>query len=52
MIAQRYARATFIQPKLADIKWRRLIRENNDGSIPGEAPMRVSQVEIEPMPPR
>jgi 2-polyprenyl-6-methoxyphenol hydroxylase-like FAD-dependent oxidoreductase len=30
-------------------EWRRLIRENNDGSMPGEAPMRVSQVEIEPM---
>jgi 2-polyprenyl-6-methoxyphenol hydroxylase-like FAD-dependent oxidoreductase len=28
---------------------RRLIRENNDGSMPGEAPMRVSQVEIEPV---
>ena len=30
-------------------EWRHLIRENNDGSMPGEAPMRVSQVEIEPM---
>jgi 2-polyprenyl-6-methoxyphenol hydroxylase-like FAD-dependent oxidoreductase len=30
-------------------EWRRLIRENNDGSMPGEAPMRVSQVEIEPV---
>jgi 2-polyprenyl-6-methoxyphenol hydroxylase-like FAD-dependent oxidoreductase len=30
-------------------EWRRLISENNDGSMPGEAPMRVSQVEIEPV---
>ena len=30
-------------------EWRRLIRKNNDGSMPGEAPMRVSQVEIEPV---
>jgi 2-polyprenyl-6-methoxyphenol hydroxylase-like FAD-dependent oxidoreductase len=30
-------------------EWRRRIRENNDGSMPGEAPMRVSQVEIEPV---
>jgi 2-polyprenyl-6-methoxyphenol hydroxylase-like FAD-dependent oxidoreductase len=30
-------------------EWRRLIREQNDGSMPGEAPMRVSQVEIEPV---
>ena len=30
-------------------EWRRLIREHNDGSMPGEAPMRVSQVEIEPV---
>jgi 2-polyprenyl-6-methoxyphenol hydroxylase-like FAD-dependent oxidoreductase len=30
-------------------EWRRLIRERNDGSMPGEAPMRVSQVEIEPV---
>src|SRR5215472_11132167 len=30
-------------------EWRRLIRENNDGSMPGEAPIRVSQVEIEPV---
>jgi 2-polyprenyl-6-methoxyphenol hydroxylase-like FAD-dependent oxidoreductase len=29
--------------------WRRLIRERNDGSMPGEPPMRVSQVEIEPV---
>lgn len=29
--------------------WRRLIRENNDGTMPAEAPMRVSQVEIEPV---
>jgi 2-polyprenyl-6-methoxyphenol hydroxylase-like FAD-dependent oxidoreductase len=31
------------------IEWRRMIREHNDGSMPGEAPMRVSQVEIEPV---
>jgi 2-polyprenyl-6-methoxyphenol hydroxylase-like FAD-dependent oxidoreductase len=30
-------------------EWRRRIRENNDGSMPGEPPMRVSQVEIEPV---
>ena len=30
-------------------QWRGLIRENNDGSMPGEPPMRVSQVEIEPV---
>ena len=30
-------------------QWRRLIRDGNDGSMPGEAPMRVSQVEIEPV---
>ena len=30
-------------------EWRRLICKNNDGSMPGEAPMRVSQVEIEPV---
>src|SRR5215467_575122 len=30
-------------------QWRRLIRDTNDGSMPGEAPMRVSQVEIEPV---
>jgi 2-polyprenyl-6-methoxyphenol hydroxylase-like FAD-dependent oxidoreductase len=30
-------------------EWRRLIRERNDGSMPGEPPMRVSQVEIEPV---
>ena len=30
-------------------EWRRLIREQNDGSMPGEPPMRVSQVEIEPV---
>jgi 2-polyprenyl-6-methoxyphenol hydroxylase-like FAD-dependent oxidoreductase len=30
-------------------QWRSLIRQNNDGSMPGEAPMRVSQVEIEPV---
>jgi 2-polyprenyl-6-methoxyphenol hydroxylase-like FAD-dependent oxidoreductase len=30
-------------------QWRRLIREKNDGSMPGEPPMRVSQVEIEPV---
>lgn len=30
-------------------EWRRMMRETNDGSMPGEAPMRVSQVEIEPV---
>jgi 2-polyprenyl-6-methoxyphenol hydroxylase-like FAD-dependent oxidoreductase len=30
-------------------EWRRLIRDSNDGSMPGEPPMRVSQVEIEPV---
>lgn len=30
-------------------EWRCLVRKNNDGSMPGEAPMRVSQVEIEPV---
>ena len=30
-------------------EWRRLIRERNDGSMPAEPPMRVSQVEIEPV---
>src|SRR5262249_2612535 len=30
-------------------EWRRIIRETNDGSMPGEPPMRVSQVEIEPV---
>jgi 2-polyprenyl-6-methoxyphenol hydroxylase-like FAD-dependent oxidoreductase len=30
-------------------QWRRLIAERNDGSMPGEPPMRVSQVEIEPV---
>lgn len=30
-------------------QWRRLIAETNDGSMPGEPPMRVSQVEIEPV---
>jgi 2-polyprenyl-6-methoxyphenol hydroxylase-like FAD-dependent oxidoreductase len=30
-------------------EWRRMIRETNDGSMPGEPPMRVSQVEIEPV---
>ena len=29
--------------------WRRLIAERNDGTMPGEPPMRVSQVEIEPV---
>ena len=28
---------------------KRLIREHNDGSMPAEPPMRVSQVEIEPV---
>jgi 2-polyprenyl-6-methoxyphenol hydroxylase-like FAD-dependent oxidoreductase len=31
------------------MQWRQLIRDKNDGSMPGEAPMRVSQVEIEPV---
>src|SRR5215468_4795499 len=30
-------------------EWRRLIRATNDGSMPAEPPMRVSQVEIEPV---
>src|SRR5262249_44974658 len=30
------------------VEWRQQIAEKNDGSMPGEAPMRVSQVEIEP----
>src|SRR6516162_3302350 len=30
-------------------QWRQLIRDSNNGSMPGEAPMRVSQVEIEPV---
>src|SRR3984893_15107032 len=30
------------------IEWRRMIRDRNNGSMPGEPPMRVSQVEIEP----
>jgi 2-polyprenyl-6-methoxyphenol hydroxylase-like FAD-dependent oxidoreductase len=30
-------------------EWRHKIREKNDGSMPGEPPMRVSQVEIEPV---
>jgi 2-polyprenyl-6-methoxyphenol hydroxylase-like FAD-dependent oxidoreductase len=30
-------------------RWRQLILDKNDGSMPGEAPMRVSQVEIEPV---
>jgi 2-polyprenyl-6-methoxyphenol hydroxylase-like FAD-dependent oxidoreductase len=37
----------FRYPSVTD--WRRLIREANDGSMPGEPPMRVSQVEIEPV---
>lgn len=37
----------FRYPSVTD--WRRLMRERNDGSMPGEAPMRVSQVEIEPV---
>jgi 2-polyprenyl-6-methoxyphenol hydroxylase-like FAD-dependent oxidoreductase len=31
------------------IEWRELIRARNDGGMPGEPPMRVSQVEIEPV---
>jgi 2-polyprenyl-6-methoxyphenol hydroxylase-like FAD-dependent oxidoreductase len=30
-------------------QWRQMIRDKNDGSMPGEPPMRVSQVEIEPV---
>jgi 2-polyprenyl-6-methoxyphenol hydroxylase-like FAD-dependent oxidoreductase len=30
-------------------EWRRMIRDRNDGSMPAEPPMRVSQVEIEPV---
>jgi 2-polyprenyl-6-methoxyphenol hydroxylase-like FAD-dependent oxidoreductase len=30
-------------------EWRRLIRATNDGNMPGEPPMQVSQVEIEPV---
>src|SRR3979490_2256103 len=37
----------FRYPSVTD--WRRLIRERNDGSMPAEPPMRVSQVEIEPV---
>lgn len=37
----------FRYPSVA--QWRALIRERNDGSMPGEPPMRVSQVEIEPV---
>jgi 2-polyprenyl-6-methoxyphenol hydroxylase-like FAD-dependent oxidoreductase len=37
----------FRYPSVSD--WRRLIRERNDGSMPAEPPMRVSQVEIEPV---
>ena len=37
----------FRYPSAAE--WRQLIRNTNDGSMPGEPPMRVSQVEIEPV---
>ena len=37
----------FRYPSVTD--WRRLIRERNDGTMPAEPPMRVSQVEIEPV---
>jgi 2-polyprenyl-6-methoxyphenol hydroxylase-like FAD-dependent oxidoreductase len=30
-------------------EWRKLIRERNDGSLPAEPPMRVSQVVVEPV---
>src|ERR671934_2735481 len=30
------------------VEWRRRMRERNDGSMPGQPPMRVSQGEIEP----
>ena len=31
------------------MEWRRIIHDVNDGSMPAEPPMRVSQVEIEPV---
>jgi 2-polyprenyl-6-methoxyphenol hydroxylase-like FAD-dependent oxidoreductase len=37
----------FHYPSVAE--WQALIRERNDGSMPCEPPMRVSQVEIEPV---
>jgi 2-polyprenyl-6-methoxyphenol hydroxylase-like FAD-dependent oxidoreductase len=37
----------FRYPSVSD--WRALIRARNDGSMPAEPPMRVSQVEIEPV---
>ena len=37
----------FRYPSVTD--WRRLIAERNDGTMPAEPPMRVSQVEIEPV---
>lgn len=37
----------FRYPSVTD--WRRLIADRNDGSMPCEPPMRVSQVEIEPV---
>jgi 2-polyprenyl-6-methoxyphenol hydroxylase-like FAD-dependent oxidoreductase len=37
----------FRYPSVTD--WRRLIAERNDGTMPAESPMRVSQVEIEPV---
>jgi 2-polyprenyl-6-methoxyphenol hydroxylase-like FAD-dependent oxidoreductase len=37
----------FVYPSVAE--WRVLIRERNDGTMPSEPPMRVSQVIIEPV---
>jgi 2-polyprenyl-6-methoxyphenol hydroxylase-like FAD-dependent oxidoreductase len=37
----------FRYPSVAE--WRARIREHNDGTMPGEPPMRVSQIEIEPV---
>jgi 2-polyprenyl-6-methoxyphenol hydroxylase-like FAD-dependent oxidoreductase len=37
----------FLYPSVSD--WRQMIRKHNDGSMPAEPPMRVSQVEIEPV---
>lgn len=42
-----YALHRFHYPSVTE--WRRLIAERNDGTMPGEPPMRVSQVEIEPV---
>ena len=37
----------FCYPSVTE--WRRMIRDRNDGTMPAEPPMRVSQVEIEPV---